>query len=483
MTGVYVLILLLVPVSIPLAHTLLNLNAEERVVYDSLEASEGAPLHTVTIRPYSYGRAFKLADLPQRVSLYMNALSPPGYFLKPLNSLTLGLYYTSERVHPLENSGGAVLREGFNLRAVADGYLSLGSRAVLYYQLLYRESGRERRATLHRAYVKLRLWKLSAEAGKDTVHLGPGEYALLLSSHAEPFPLLKLQTERSLNLLGRWDFVFVRGWLRERRRDRDDPSILALRVVWKPADFLEVGATRTALYGGEGRPAYRLSEYPKMILGSEENVPYGRYDADGYGALDFTLYLPLRRLLGGVRTFKIYYQEGGTDIKAWWQREDRGEFHFPLGFRLLFNSYVAGFLLSTERSIVRLEFVRISDRWYVHHLYSVEGYTYRGLSLGHPYGNNLAQITLSHRYYISEDSSVSYRVGLYRQPVRGDGEAVDRYYLILSGEKRLRAFILQGFLRLDRFEGYDLDPSPVRLTVVDESRSSLTVGVSLSWRL
>ncbi len=483
MRSALILLYLLVPFSISVAHPLLNLNTEERTVYENLEASEGAVFHPVTIRPYSYERAFYLADLPERISLYMNALSPPGYFLKPLNSLTLNLYYTSEEAKALENRGGTVLRRGLNLRALADGYLSLGGGGVLYYQLLYSRSSRDSRVDLYRAYLKLRLWKLSLQAGKDTVHLGPGEYALLLSSHAEPFPLLKVQTERSLKLLGGWDFVFVRGWLRERRRDRSDPNILAIRVVWKPVNFLEIGATRTALYGGEGRPAYRLLDYPKMIIGTEDNVPYSRYDVESYGAVDFTLYLPLHRIVKGVRTFKVYYQEGGTDIIAWWQKEDRGEFYPPFGFKLLSIGYVAGALLSTERSIVRLEFTKIDDEWYIHPLYSVEGYAYRGLSLGHPYGRDLVQLNLSHRYYISRRSSLFYRVGAYRQPAANGERSVSRYYFLISGERRLKTFILQGFLRLDRSEGYDTDPLPHSFAVTEGERSFVTLGVSFSWRL
>lgn len=476
------LVLFLFPAAV-LAHPLLNLNLEDWIVYENLEASEGARFRSVTIKPYSYRKAFLLTDFPERVSLYMNALSQPGYFLKPLNSLTFNAYYTTEEVFALENSGGAVLRRGPGLRTLADGFLSLGSRAVLYYQFLYRKDREEEKLSLHRGYLKLRLWKLSLEAGKDTVHLGPGEFALLLSSHAEPFPLLKIETDRPLNFAGNWDFVLVRGWLRERRRDRSDPSLLALRVVWKPVNLVEIGATRTALYGGEGRPGFKLTEYPKFILGSEENVPSSKFDADGYGAVDVTLYLPLHRLIEGVRSFKIYYQEAGTDIKAWWQKEDRGEFYFPFGFRFLFTSYVAGFLLSTKKHILRGEFTKVSDKWYVHHHYSYEGYTYRGLSLGHPYGSNLLHILFSHRYYLSEKTSLSYRVGAYKQPAYRAKESIRRFYLTLSGEKRLRILIVSAFLRADFSQSRDTDPYPNRFNVVPGRKTFLTLGLSLSWRL
>jgi len=465
------------------AHPLLNLNTEDWIVYENLEASEGARYGSVTIRPYSYKKAFLLADFPERISLYMNALSQPGYFLKPLNSLTFSAYYTTREVFVPENSGGAILIRGLNSRILADGFLSFGNRAVLYYQILHRRNREEDEISLHRGYLKFRLWKLSFEAGKDTVHLGPGEFALLLSSHTEPFPLIKIATDRPLNLGGSWDFILVRGWLRERRRDRSNPDLLALRVVWKPLTLLEIGATRTALYGGEGRPGLRLIEYPKFILGSEENVPSSKFDADGYGAIDVTLHLPLHRFIEGIRSFKIYYQEAGTDIKAWWQKEDRGEFYFPLGFRFLFTSYVAGFLLSSKKHILRGELTKVSAKWYVHHYYNYEGYTYRGLSLGHPYGRNLVHALLSHRYYISKRTSLSYRIGAYKQPAYGAEEAVRGLYLIFSGEKRLQTVILSSFLRADFLRNRDTDPHPNRFSVVQGKQTFLTFGLSLSWRL
>jgi len=132
---------------------------------------------------------------------------------------------------------------------------------------------------------------------------------------------------------------------------------------------------------------------------------------------------------------------------------------------------------------VRMEFTKVSNRWYVHHYYWKEGYSYRGLSLGHPYGNNLIHLFLSHRYYLSETSSVAYRIGAYKQPVREAERSVERIYLILAGERRFKSIILSGFLRIDRTHNYDADPAPHSYRVVRGERSFLTAGLSLSWRL
>ena len=477
-----VLILLILLVAPLWAHPLLNLNSEDWIVYENLEAGEHSPKTSLSIRPYSLLKAFRFTQDRSRVKEYMNALSTPGFFVKPVNSITFSTFYTSEEFFFVENAGGIDLRKGLNLYTFLDGYASLGKRLVVYYQLKYKQSSGIRRVDVHRAYAKLRVWKLSFEVGKDAVRLGPGEFSLLLSPHSEPFPMIKVQTERSLRFLGKWDFVFLRGWLKEKRRDRDDPSILALRVVWKPWDFLELGGTRTSMFGGEGRPEYELWEYPKVIVGTEENIPFGRYDTDGYGAYDVTLYLPLRKLVKSVRVFKFYYQEAGADIWAPWQPEDRGGFVPPFGFVLLNKGYVIGFFLSTDRDIFRLEFDKVGDRWYVHHLYNVEGYTYGGLSLGFPYGRDVAHLFFKHRRYLSRDLSLMYRLGFIRLPLESDRK-MERYYLTLSGEKRVKSLILSGFVRLDWTRGYDADPSPVRFNIVDENRNIITAGFSLSWRI
>ncbi|HIQ31798.1 MAG TPA: hypothetical protein EYH49_06545 [Aquifex aeolicus] len=477
-----VLLSLLCACSLAHSHPLLNLNAEERTVYDNLESSEGAKYFTISIRPYSYGKAYRLVDFPERVRLYMNALSPPGYFLKPVNSLTLRLFFTGEEAFVLENSAGTLLEKGLSAHAFLDGYLSVGHNFVLYYQVRHVRSESGADTDLLRAYAKVRIRKFSFEFGKDTVHLGPGEMSLLLSTNAEPFLMAKVQTEESLEFFGLWDFLFLRGWLKEEREDRSDPNILALRVVWKPHPILELGITRTSLYGGEGRPGYKLSEYPKLILGIEENVPFGKYDTDGYGAWDVSLYLPLERWVGWIRSFKLYYQEAGTDILAWWQKEDRGKFALPFGFTLLDKGYVIGALLSLRRDIIRLEFSKTSRFWYKHHLYPKEGYTYKGMSLGHPYGGNMWHVMFKHRHYFGDYLSAGYRVGFFRQPAFDSATPMERMYIVLFGEKRLRSFILEGFVRFDRVKNYDADPSPNDFEITPEEKSFITLGTSVSWR-
>ncbi|NPB07437.1 MAG: capsule assembly Wzi family protein [Aquificae bacterium] len=465
------------------AHPLLELSTEERVVYDFLESSPYAEETVTSIKPYTYEKVLFLLDEPEFVKEYLNALSPPGFFLKPVNTFSIKTFYTSEEDFVLPNSEGLALRKGFNLLLFLDGYLSLGERAVIYYSLRSLSDKTTTSTKLHKLYFRLKFWKLAFTIGKDSVHLGPGEYALLLSSNAPPFPMVKLETAEPFKFLGKWEFIFLRGWLEEEREDRDNPNILALRIVWKPWDLVEIGATRTALYGGEGRPGYKLTEYPTLILGTKENIPYSKYDADGYGALDVSIYLPVEKWTNKIKVLKLYFQDSGTDITAWWQEEDRGEFKPPFGFQFLGKGTVAGILLRTEKDVIRLEYTRTSDKHYTHHLYPMESYTYRGFYLGHPYGRSVRHIFLKHRRFISPKLSVEYMLGFYEQPAFGDySDKMKRYYLSLSVEKRFKAFILESFLRLDLTDGYNESRYPNEFRIVDKNKTFFTLGVGISRR-
>ena len=66
--------------------------------------------------------------------------------------------------------------------------------------------------------------RLRAYIAEESVALayGPGKFSL--SSKAKLFPMLKIQTVESLRFWEKWDFLFLRGWIREKRRNRDIPN-------------------------------------------------------------------------------------------------------------------------------------------------------------------------------------------------------------------------------------------------------------------
>ncbi len=471
------------------ANPLVNLNTEEQEVYDNAITSTVSKKHTVTIRPFSgYKTIFLLGENSDRVQQYLNTFEYPVKYIKPLNSFTTKLYITNEEYSFIEGQAGLRLRKGVNLFLIEDGLLSLGKKFIAYYQLRQNWNKKYAKFEFLRWYLKFRLWKLSFELGRDNANLGPGEYGMLMSSNAYPFPMIKIQTEEPLEFLGKWDFVFIRGWLIEERKDVDNPDILAIRIAWKPKDWIEIGGTKTTLYGGDGRPGYSLLEYWDLITSSKDNITGSKYDNDSFAHWDISLYLPVQKWFKNVKLAKIYWLEGGSDVTAFWQEEDINDFRLPFGFKFHYWCYQIGFLLSTDRSIFRLEYTSTADRFFIHHIYNYENYTYKGLSLGYPYGRNIQSLFFKHRYYFDNTLSIEYKIGAFKQPGRDRVTVkypvkMTRYYAQFLVNKKINRFILEGFFRIDKTNNYDQNPLPTQFDMVEEDKTFYILGFSLSYRL
>ena len=91
-------------------------------------------------------------------------------------------------------------------------------------------------------------------------------------------------------------------------------------------------------------------------------------------------------------------------------------------------------------------------------------------------------LIFKHRRYISHKFSVEYKFGYLEQPAFKSDKKMKRYYLRLSGERRIKNFILDGFVRVDRAENYDKNPSPVQFDISDENKIFITLGLGVSWR-
>ena len=392
-------------------------------------------------------------------------------------------YISQEKVSYLEGQSGLRLTEGANLFLFETGRISLGEKAFLGLQLKQSFNDDAAINELYRGYFKIYFSKFSFEIGKDNINIGPGEYGLLVSNNTEPYPLIMFQTEEPLIFLGDWNFLLLKGWLLEDRDDVDDPEILALRLLWKPVSFFEVGATRSELYGGEGRPGYKLTEYPTLILGSKDNVP-GKFDNDGYGGYDFTAYLPLEKLVPSVKEVKLYFENTGTDIKAFWQEEDKDKVSFPF-FALTKHGLKYGLSISTNRDIIGIEHVITSEDTYRHHKYPVEGYTYQGLSLGYPYGNNVKSLFFKHKHNFTDSVYLEYKVGAYEQPVFiNTGDRMRRYYASILGGWKIKDYDLEGFLRLDKTENYNSHAVPLPSQtgdIEDADKTFYILGVSIRY--
>jgi len=399
---------------------------------------------------------------------------------RPINTIKTELFFTDEATHLIEGEDGLKLKKGLNLFTFEEGYFQSNNK-LLYYKFKQTLNKDKTSAEIFKAFFKYNFGKFSFEAGKDNVNVGPGENGLLLSKNSPPYPLIKIQTEEYLNFIGKWSFLVVDGWLNDDRNDITNPKIFLFRATYKPLDFIELGCTRSMMYGGAGRPEYKIWEYPTLLIGKDENVVGSKFDNDGFAAFDISIFIPKEKLPSSINSAKIYYQDAGTDMSAPWQTED-STYHFPFGFQLKLHSYQTGILVETKKDILRLEVAVTHPLFYIHHWYIDEGYTYKDFSLGHPYGRNMQNIFFSHKRQINDTASFEYKLGGLLQPASNATEKIKRYYISLKTNKTYNNIMAGTFIRLDKTDNYDSDFSPTQYTIITKNKTFFTIGYSLTYK-
>ncbi len=482
--------------------TFFNVNIEDRMAIDYLEARFSVPADSFSIMPRGFADTFPFLENPYKISPFFTGVQQKSFW-QIVSSTGFDYFYSNRPHNFIHGSSGRKFEHQSTVTTFQRGNFLLFDTLGFYWD--FRQNNYLDKAhwegfdlDIYRIYAKLKLWKLSFTGGKDNIHLGPGEYGLLFSSNIEPYWMIKFQNEETIKLWGDWNFVFMKGWFLEEREDVNDPEVFAIRLTYRPRglfSFFELGMTRTALYSGEGMHSYKFYEYPYLILGREDNVPRSKWDADGFGAIDFTFNIPMYKLVPAVRVFKFYFQEAGTDISAIWQVEDDKIVLPYLLFRFYERAYLTGIFMATENNIFRLEYSKTARSFYRHHNYPRQGFQYKGLSGGHPFGTNHQAIRFNHRHWFNNAFSFKWELGYYQLPAHssldhskkfsaffpmfslGDG-LVRRGYGTLWADLVLKGHLLRGYLSVDGGAKSDENPSPTTVKVGNEGSVDVVFGLS-----
>lgn len=222
---------------------------------------------------------------------------------------------------------------------------------------------------------------------------GPGwDGSLILSTNARPIPSLTVQRHLSdpfdndwLRWLGPWQLLFSVGQL-EHDRDVPDALFMGMRFAFRPVSALEIGLSRTAQWGGQGRPE-DLSTFGDLLLGRDNTGSAGITAANEpgnqLGGLDVRWQSPLFDA-----PYALYAQVVGEDeagglpskdfamagIETWGAWGERGaSWRVRVEYA---DTAVNGFLGDPAFNTT-----------YRHHIYS-DGYTYRGRIIGHSFGGD-----------------------------------------------------------------------------------------------
>ena len=490
-------------------NSLIHVNSDDRTAIDYFEAQNSTPLDSFSILPGGFYDTRNTMRTLYPVLPYLNGVTKEDRwksYWQIVSKVGAGYYFSNKTGNFIPGAGGRIFDKGSTMILSQSGNAVFLDSWAFYWELEEKntfdpeKSWRSTDVDFRRFYAKLKLWKFSIMAGKDTVHLGPGEYGMLVSSNADPFYMVKLQNDQTIHLGGDWNFVFFNGWLRDDRKMSSNPQLMAVRLTYRPPkmfSFFELGMTRSMMYGGQGRPDYVLTDYPYLLSGAADNVPYSKWDADSYAAVDFTFNIPMYKLNPAIKVFKFYIQEAGTDIKAIWQVEDKREFLLPyVVCRFLERAYVVGIFAATEKDIMRLEYSKTSMSFYNHHLYQGEGFSYHGLSLGHPFGRNHQAIRFNHRHYFNPSFSFKWELGYYQLGGATKLDAnmkftaiypffslrdglVRRGYATLWLDWIFYGHLIRAYVSVDAGPKSDGDASPVNIKVRDKATADVLTGLSV----
>lgn len=224
------------------------------------------------------------------------------------------------------------------------------------------------------SYLALRFGNWSLGVDQMDRWWGPGwEGSLILSNNARPVPVVALNRLYSepfetkwLSWLGPWHFIAFMGEL-EDARDYSRTKLLGMRLTFKPTANLEIGVSRTAQWGGEGRPQ-GWQVFQDLLLGKDNSAEItGAEPGNQLAGFDVRWAFPRAHMA-------LYAQGIGEDEAG----------SFPSHFMKLAG--LESWFGSSISSRVYLEFAdtkaKLFDVAYNHGIYT-DGYRHYGQSLGH----------------------------------------------------------------------------------------------------
>ena len=254
----------------------------------------------------------------------------------------------------------------------------------------------DRELRLDESYIAYDLAGWTLGAGRVDRWWGPGwQSSLILSHNARPSPGIFLSRNRVeasrlpvLKYLGAWHFEAFANQL-ESGRHVPDAKLVGARFTFKPARGLELGLSRTAQWGGEGRPE-SLGSLADLLLGNDNVGTDGIDDANEPG-----------NQLGGIdwrwtfnrdqRPITVYGQFIGEDESGGYPSREIGLFgvETPL---VTSHSHGRLYLEASDTSMRFLDSPLFNGA-YNHHIYQ-DGYRYYGQPIGAASDNDSRTFTL-----------------------------------------------------------------------------------------
>ncbi len=343
----------------------------EKEVADTL-----ADLQTGTAEGYIKPREAQLRYVYQKGPEVTSSGNGVAISQFPLNYNNYGLSYQEQ-----------------NALLLVQGEARLGSFLLVEARpLLQIQNGDESEAdvSLLDGRAVLQLGGLEVSVGRQSLWWGQGRHgSIVLTNNAKPLDMIRI-TNPTPTLLP-WIFKYLGPirfdvfWSRlEEDRIVPEPYFAGLRINFKPLPWIELGASRAVMFGGEGRPDLNWDDYITILGG--KNLSGAEDTSNSVAAIDGRIRLPF------LWNTEIYGEHGGED--------EAGYFPSKTGF-------VAGIYLPqiepSQRLSLRFEYADLHlATWYRHSQYQ-SGYTYEGSIVGHHIGGSAKDAYLEIQAIMTEN--------------------------------------------------------------------------------
>ncbi|UOP04613.2 capsule assembly Wzi family protein [Conchiformibius kuhniae] len=259
--------------------------------------------------------------------------------------------------------------------------------------------GRNSHLDLSETYAGLKIGNQWLSLGQQSRYWGPAhEGSLILGDSARPFVALNLQRgvqkpfqSKWLSWLGKWNYqMFVGQQLdKENMRSPRHTKLMGMRVTLSPTDYLDLGLSRTAQWGGQGRPQnWKALGNAILARGDNTYTAEERRKEPGNQLAGFDVKLKLQPLVGAP--VSVYGQMIGEDeankmpSKNFFLAGIDGS--HKVSEQQTLNWHLEGADTSTK-------FGKLVGVTYRHHLYQ-DGYYQQNLPLGHPLGGDVRSVVL-----------------------------------------------------------------------------------------
>lgn len=242
---------------------------------------------------------------------------------------------------------------------------------------------------------------------------GPGwQSSMILSNSARPVPGFALQRNYSqafnapmLKWLGPWQLIMFAGQL-ESDRFVSDAKLLGMRMSFRPINALEMGLSRTAQWGGEGRPQ-NLDSFIDLSLGKDNAGSSGITKSNEPGnqlaGIDFRLNQTI-----GNKQFAFYGQIIGED-----------EADLLPSRRIVLAGVDAAFSIFSRQNRIALEYADsaangfkgdpIYNYAYEHGIYK-SGYRYQGRPIGFALDNDTRKLVIDAKHYFDRYNTFTWSI-------------------------------------------------------------------------